>query len=243
MTTYLCPKGHASTEPDYCSDCGTRIQGETSVAIAPASQSISPAAQPCPDCGTPHESGSGKFCEICGYNFVTRAHGEIPLTPPQDPLVEPRLEQGKPVSEPALEPALTSDTVKQSDAPSALAGQGQWEVTIAITPTRHHPDSPDPPLNQPSITLLLQQDNTLIGRTSEKRAIYPDIALDFDDAVSHRHALLLKQPDGLLMVRDIGSSNGTKLNGTELVTMTDTPISNGDELALGHWTQILFQQT
>jgi pSer/pThr/pTyr-binding forkhead associated (FHA) protein len=89
---------------------------------------------------------------------------------------------------------------------------------------------------------LLQQDSTLIGRISDKRAIYPDIALDFDDAVSHRHALLLKQPDGHLMVRDIGSSNGTKLNGTELATMTDVPVNNGDELTLGHWTKIQLKQ-
>jgi pSer/pThr/pTyr-binding forkhead associated (FHA) protein len=238
MMTYLCPKGHASTEPDYCSDCGTRIQGEPSAAtIAPPPSPT--ATQSCPDCGTPHEIGSGKFCEICGYNFVTGAHGEIPLTTPPPPAEDSAVESsGKSVAE----PALTADTVKQADASPISVSQGQWQVTIAISPTRHHPDSPEPPLNQPPMTLLLQQDSTLIGRTSDKRAIYPDIALDFDDAVSHRHALLIKQSDGHLMVRDIGSSNGTKLNGTELATMTDTLINDGDELTLGHWTTIQFKQ-
>lgn len=238
MTTYLCPKGHASTEPDYCSDCGTRIQGEPAVAIAPVSQSVAAATQPCPDCGTPHETNSGNFCEICGYNFVTGAHGEIPLTTTHPPVSEPVIESLK---KSVAEPVLTSDTVKQSEAISPLSA-GEWEVTIAISPTCHHPDSPPPPLHQPPIILRLQQDSTLIGRTSDKRAIYPDIALDFDDAVSHRHALLLKQPDGHLMVRDIGSSNGTKLNGTELSTMTDVSVNNGDELTLGHWTKIQLKQ-
>jgi pSer/pThr/pTyr-binding forkhead associated (FHA) protein len=70
------------------------------------------------------------------------------------------------------------------------------------------------------------------------RGIYPDIPLNFDDAVSHRHALIVRQSDGIFILRDIGSSNGTKLNGVELQPMVDTPIKDGDEFTLGHWTRI-----
>jgi type III secretory pathway component EscT len=42
---------------------------------------------------------------------------------------------------------------------------------------------------------------------SDRRVIYPEIPLDFDDTVSHRHALLIRQSDGTFVLRDIGSSN------------------------------------
>ena len=53
--------------------------------------------------------------------------------------------------------------------------------------------------------------------------------LDLDDAVSSRHALLICQPDGILLLRDIGSSNGTVFRGVELKPMTDVPLEDGDE--------------
>ena len=78
----------------------------------------------------------------------------------------------------------------------------------------------------------------LIGRQSAARAIHPEIPLDFDDAVSHRHAVLTKLDDGSLVLRDIGSSNGTQVNATEVQPMTDIPLHDGDEITLGHWTRI-----
>jgi len=86
MSTYKCPKGHLSTEPDYCSECGAKIQGISEVsavknAVAATVPKTVQAIINCPDCGTPHEPDSGNFCEICGYNFATGARGEVPITP------------------------------------------------------------------------------------------------------------------------------------------------------------------
>jgi pSer/pThr/pTyr-binding forkhead associated (FHA) protein len=78
----------------------------------------------------------------------------------------------------------------------------------------------------------------LIGRTSQKRAILPEISLDFDDAVSHRHAILEMRADRSLILRDIGSANGTSLNGHEIPLTRDIPLQNGDIVTLGHWTKI-----
>jgi pSer/pThr/pTyr-binding forkhead associated (FHA) protein len=118
--------------------------------------------------------------------------------------------------------------------PSSLT----WELAIAIDPSLRHPESPEAPTNQQAIAFRLDKANNLIGRNSQARAIEPEIALDFDNAVSHRHALLNLQPDGSLTLRDINSSNGTKLNGVELKPMVDTPLQDRDEFTLGHWTRI-----
>ncbi len=217
MSTYLCPKGHQSSESDYCSECGAKI-GSPSAAIAPAISEI--AAQLCPDCSALHELHSGKFCEICGYNFVTQAHGELPIVQPVVPEVVTPLE---------------TVTTKQEAAPR------EWEVVVTIDPSLRHPDSPKPPADATPITICLDKSTHLIGRTSQVRAVYPEIALDLDDAVSHRHALLDRQSDGTLTLRDIGSSNGTQLNGVELKPMIDMPLKSGDVITLGHWTKIIIQ--
>jgi FHA domain len=216
MSTYLCPKGHESTESDYCSECGAKI-GTVGVSVAspPMPTDFPAPAQPCPDCGAPHEVGN--FCEICGYNFVTGAHGEIPIAPIL-----------------ATAPLPETVTAKQEEVqPQPL----NWEVKVEIDPTLRHPDSPEPP-DLPPITIHLDKSTHLIGRTSQVRAIYPEIAIEFDDAVSHRHALLDRQPDGTFSLRDIGSSNGTRINGVELKPMVDIKLKNGDEIAIGHWTKI-----
>jgi hypothetical protein len=160
----------------------------------------------CPDCSAPHEPDSGDFCEICGYNFVTGAHGELPIA----------------VSHPPVSP------------PSSLT----WEITITLDSVAHDPASPPSPGNFTPFSLRLEQRNNLIGRTSQARLIHPEISLDFDDAISHRHALLNLNPDGTLTLRDIGSSNGTKLNNVEVKPMVDALLKNGDEITLGHWTRI-----
>lgn len=199
-----CPKGHTSTESDYCSDCGAKMD-------ASVSRPVRSIEQPCPDCGTIHAIDAGKFCEICGYNFSTGAHGEL---------------------------AIPAEAVTIGQ-PEAL--HKTWEAVISIDLNLRHPDSP-PPIDQAPQTILLEKDNLLVGRTSQIRAIFPDIALDFDDAVSHRHLILHRQ-DNTLTVRDIGSSNGTKINGIEIAPMIDITINPGDEVTIGHWTTIKLIQS
>ncbi len=109
---------------------------------------------------------------------------------------------------------------------------------LSVDASLREAGSPEPPANVGPFTFELTKDVTLIGRRSEARAIFPEIPMFFDDAVSHRHALLELTPEGALMVRDIGSSNGTRLNGKELPAMVDTPLADGDVITLGHWSRI-----
>jgi pSer/pThr/pTyr-binding forkhead associated (FHA) protein len=109
---------------------------------------------------------------------------------------------------------------------------------VTIDPSLREPDSPEPPPGVQPITINLDKPTSLIGRQSASRAIFPEIALNSDDAVSHRHALLERRPDGALILRDIGASNGTRLNGRDIEPLVDTPLRDGDQITLGHWTRI-----
>jgi FHA domain/Double zinc ribbon len=231
MSTYKCPKGHLSTEADYCSECGAKINGMPKQAIASDFTATVPLVVPdaiaCPDCGATHEADSGNFCEICGYNFATKAHGEVPIASPS---THNPVDIKTSINQPLISNPDSAPTNRQTDI--------ILEVIITIDPSLRCQDSPPAPTNQSPIIIKIEKPSNLIGRHSEMRGIHPDIPLNFDDAVSHRHALLIQQPDGSLILRDIGSSNGTKLNGVELQPMVDVPIKDGDEFTLGHWTRI-----
>ncbi|HEY9669987.1 MAG TPA: FHA domain-containing protein [Waterburya sp.] len=244
MSTFKCPKGHESTEPDYCSECGAKINGVPKLTSSanPLNSTLRQTDQSvitCPDCTAPHEPDSGDFCEICGYNFISGAHGEVPPVPLTPiPVAEATpAEEGESSFTPELPPATlpSPQLLTKAAVPSSLA----LELVITIDPSLRTPDSPPAPPDQAPIAFRLEKETNLIGRSSTLQGIQPEIALDLDDAVSRRHALLLRQPDGTLKLRDIGSSNGTKLNDVELPPMVDTPIKEGDEITLGHWTRIV----
>jgi pSer/pThr/pTyr-binding forkhead associated (FHA) protein len=70
--------------------------------------------------------------------------------------------------------------------------------------------------------VVLNQDITVVGR---KTGVC-DLIID-RDSISKLHCLVVKT-DGLLFVRDLGSTNGTKVNGQRVVRGALLP---GDELA------------
>jgi pSer/pThr/pTyr-binding forkhead associated (FHA) protein len=178
--------------------------------------------QPCPVCTTPHEEGSGNFCEICGYNFLTGSEGEVPF----------------PISIPPVN-MQSSVPIKVSNSATGVpkTATGQWQAIVSIDPSLASPESPPAP-TQATMTIELTNATNLIGRTSHARVIHPEISVDLDDAVSSRHAILTLHPDGALVLRDIGSANGTMVNGKQIAMMADIPIRSGDEITLGHWTRI-----
>ena len=116
-----------------------------------------------------------------------------------------------------------------------------WEVSITVDPTLKVEGSPDVPPDFEPVVAALRAGSNLIGRSSPRRGILPEVALDHDDAVSHRHALFDVHTDGTLTLRDIGSSNGTSVNGKEIAQLTDVQVNDGDQVTLGHWTRLLIK--
>lgn len=82
------------------------------------------------------------------------------------------------------------------------------------------------PVNGPPQTISLEEagDRLLFGR-----AEHVDHHLE-DDYVSDEHAELVRG-DGQWRVRDLGSTNGTYLNGQKVIA--PTVVAAGDQLALG----------
>ncbi|MDR3403377.1 MAG: FHA domain-containing protein [Chthoniobacter sp.] len=62
----------------------------------------------------------------------------------------------------------------------------------------------------------------------------PDNVLQIEDiSVSSRHATLTLGEDGDYILRDIGSTNGTELNGKEIAREEDHKLQDGDKITFG----------
>jgi hypothetical protein len=75
-----------------------------------------------------------------------------------------------------------------------------------------------------------------LGRLSENQPIEPDIDLTpfkaFDNGVSRLHAVI-RRNQGNAVIVDLGSSNGTYVNGLRIMPNIEQPIRHGDIVALG----------
>lgn len=75
-----------------------------------------------------------------------------------------------------------------------------------------------------------------MGRISDNQPIMPDIDFSsfkaYDNGVSRLHAVI-RRNGGSVIVMDLGSSNGTYVNGTRLMPNMEQPLHHGDVVALG----------
>jgi hypothetical protein len=86
----------------------------------------------------------------------------------------------------------------------------------------------------------LTKEVTLVGRPDSILQSYPDVEIELDDAVSRRHAEIRHQ-GSIFSVVDLGSTNGTLLNGEKIEPQREYPLSPGDRLHLGDRTEITIE--
>jgi hypothetical protein len=213
VTTYTCPKGHASETDDFCDTCGAKIAGgfvNTGTIAAPLATPVAtPAGPPCPNCGAPR-AGASRFCEDCGYDHNT---GKVPVLSP-------------------------------AEAPPAQAVAGEWTATI-VADRAYFEDNAIEGVDFPGRTaqrlVTLPPPQVRIGRRSSSQGTRPEIDLsDSDPGVSHSHALLTLSVDGVWLVSDLGSTNGTYVNDEQqpLIAGLNRALKDGDQVHVGAWTTI-----
>lgn len=134
---------------------------------------------------------------------------------------------------------------------SAVIGSGSTTQDLAS----HEPSIPlDYPLDQEILvagravnaTLIMvatggalrlaEGDEVTLGRVCEGQPIVPDFDLTpykaYEAGVSRMHASI-KIHTGVITITDLGSANGTCINGRQITTNIPYPLRNGDILTLG----------
>jgi pSer/pThr/pTyr-binding forkhead associated (FHA) protein len=91
-------------------------------------------------------------------------------------------------------------------------------------------------LNSNVVLPLPDEDEVILGRATEGQSMVPDINLEpyraFDAGVSRIHAAI-RVSDNQALITDLGSGNGTRINGSKIEPNTPHSIKNGDILNLG----------
>jgi len=224
MAAYTCPKnGCSSDDPDWCSECGANMRPAAAAAPAPAATSaasLSPML--CPNCGTPREN-NGRFCGVCRYNFET-GQSYAPASAVSAPLA------GAPAPAETAPPEPVPEI-----APAAGEPKTPWTVLIDFDPTIDPAATPDISRPRPRLTFPLDLPELLIGRAGAKG--HPEIPVE-DEGVSSRHAKIIFSGDGEPTLLELGSTNGTRVNGEAATPGLAVPLKSGDQIVLGRWTRM-----
>lgn len=88
---------------------------------------------------------------------------------------------------------------------------------------------------RPAFRYLLDSRNVAIGRSAK---VGNDIVLESDSLCSKRHAAIEQDADGRYTLYDLGSTNGTKVNGEPIDNRT---LCDADEIELGQ-SRLQFRQ-
>lgn len=232
MNYIKCPKCQAEIEEDsyFCDQCGVELHI-------------------CPSCGV---LGKGKRCTRCGKPLVAKKDaGTIPPTPaavPSDPIAKSTV----PIDQPVINnnPVTTTQPTGDVQPPVAQVStftpqpaandtaDGGFGSTNASATVR--PGSPAPPqtpnstppghlvCQNPPIRLLVT--DVLIGR---REGGYASV-FGVHGMVSGRHAAISQSPSGEWQVTDLGSTNGTFINGAPLKPNVPANIHVGDTLTFAN---------
>jgi pSer/pThr/pTyr-binding forkhead associated (FHA) protein len=164
----------------------------------------------CSQCGS-ENSENARFCSQCG----------TPLAPPAEQVSEPN-----PIDATATitfgTPAKPDPDERTSLNATDAAAVDALPPGSALLVVQRGPGA--------GSRYLLDTDLSTVGRHPES-----DIFLD-DITVSRRH-VEFRRDDGTFRVHDVGSLNGTYLNGDRV---DDAELQNGDEVRIGKFRLIFF---
>ena len=158
----------------------------------------------CSNCKHTNMAGA-VFCSECGAPLGV-----------SDPLTTQSIKTSQ------MREALKQKPPATAQAPAPPAALNNW-VTLHL-------------LDTGQVLPLAERNEFTLGRISEGQPIMPDIDLSpyqaYARGVSRLHAVLKREASHVFLM-DLGSSNGTFVNGKRLSPNVDHAIANGDVVALG----------
>jgi predicted component of type VI protein secretion system len=128
----------------------------------------------------------------------------------------------------------------------AITPRKVWEVVITTDRSHYERNGPiDTPFpsDAPPRVVELEADEVVIGRCRDGgRVPTIDLALPPQDpAISHEHAVLVRQDDDAYAISDLGSTNGTRVNDEidPIKGHVFHRLEHGDRVYLGAWTMLV----
>lgn len=207
--------------PDQSSGTPLRPLGRQTLFVTRSANSIT---QVCPNCQ--HVNRPGVLaCERCGTVLARSEESAVSTKRFGEERSEP--------SDGSSEASLVSDSIRQA---MSTAGSSEFLENMML---RLEVDGAPTPI------VLAPKAETTVGRRDPATGTMPDIDMTayagYRLGVSRTHAII-RLRDHQLEIYDLGSSNGTAVNGVRLVPHKPHLIRDGDEITLGKMSiRVLFQ--
>jgi FHA domain-containing protein len=199
-------------------------------------------------CPNGHESATDDYCDQCGSLLIVAERDDVAAESQSTP-IEPASLQHEP------EPCVRCGTLRVDDDPfcencghqfGTEDAAPSWQVVIIADRDyydRMAPPGVEFPGDPVHRVVALTEPEMLIGRLSRSRATFPEIDCSGppeDPAISHRHALLVRDAAGNYAVCDLGSTNGTTINNDPKPIPKDVPVPlrDGDDIHVGAFTTL-----
>lgn len=230
----------------YCEDCGARLpmaaaqptQEASQSSVVPTPVSVAPVPTPVPAVEVPTPPVEAF---------------EPPQAVPTPPPVPADPAPAAPAAGPTACPACGAHNLpgvafcedcgaSLSDAPStgaAISPPVHYDAVPVATPPVSH--APVAQTSRPRLVhtsgreFPLEKDTILLGRRSPVDGIFPEVDLtdyDNDSYISRRHGRITRHESGYVY-EDLGSSNGSWVNGNKLQAHIQQPLGEGISLRLG----------
>ncbi len=177
----------------------------------------------CPTCAHRNRPGT-LICDNCGTNLMSGGKSAIGTRDLKSAQADDQKDGNK---------LLDSDQVKAVEAAGGSVFNDDMVLRVEI-------EGGTTPM------LVYPKQEIIIGRRDPNSGGMPDVDLTsyagYRMGVSRRHSAIRMQ-EKRLYVSDLGSSNGTFLNGTRLSAHRPYQIRDGDEIRLGQMVLRVFFQT
>ncbi|MFB6529723.1 FHA domain-containing protein [Streptomyces sp. NPDC056399] len=186
----------------------------------------------------PREVGPGTVVRFGHPEDGPRAvlsSGAAPATPEAMPSAQPPV---RPAAEPEAQPPVQPEAQPETRPPVQPEAEPAPAPYSAVPPDLVTPRNTPPPrpsaVSHPAATGTFRQPTSVrplpahsirIGRSPDNDVVVPDLV------VSRHHAELRAHPDGTYWIHDLGSHNGTYLNGAPVADARVTP---DDIVGVGH---------
>jgi pSer/pThr/pTyr-binding forkhead associated (FHA) protein len=202
----------------------------------------------CPQCGTQNLPGMA-YCEHCGAALTQE---QAPVQAPVDPVVAAAGAQAQALYESVIAeeaPPVEAAAEKEAPAPEEAAAPAQPEEQEQQPEETPQPETPAPTTGVPTLTLRFPNGSsypvtaeiTNIGRSDVAQGWHPELDLipfggGAPDLGVSRHQARIQRENGTYSIIDVGSTNGTFVNGKALAYNTPVELHDGDALAFGAFT-------
>lgn len=259
----VCADGHQSQSTDYCDVCGSALGGapvpdQAALRLCPHCQAptsgrfcescghdsaLPPAATPRPDTADALRAG------VRPDRADRSPAGARPdqAEPPRTVAADPTSAGAQPDHRSGLDPTLIAtgaipDSGRSRTWVARIFADREFYVRVQ---SRKGPDAErvEFPDFYPERRITLRGNQFLIGKRSASQGIVPEIDLGIapvDIGVSRAHAMIQVDQGGALTITDLGSTNGTSLDGAEksITPQQAIALREGSRIHVGGWTTI-----